>query len=97
MLEQAPKMLFLTSPNNPDGSTITDAELLPLLDLPVLVVLDEAYIEFAPPGTSRSVDLIIDVFCAFSPVSVVCRACCALRTQHNNERTGSDQPHTPAP
>ena len=55
VLEQAPKMLFLTSPNNPDVSTITDAELLPLLDLPVLVVLDEAYIEFAPPGTSRCV------------------------------------------
>ena len=53
MLEQSPKMLFLTSPNNPDGSTISDAELLPLLDLPVLVVLDEAYVEFAPPGASR--------------------------------------------
>ena len=54
MREQRPKMLFLTSPNNPDGSVISDAELLPLLALPdVLVVLDEAYIEFAEPGSSR--------------------------------------------
>lgn len=46
VLEQRPKMLFLTSPNNPDGSLISEAELLELLALPVLVVLDEAYIEF---------------------------------------------------
>lgn len=45
--EHAPKLLFLTSPNNPDGSIISDADLLELLKLPVLVVLDEAYIEFA--------------------------------------------------
>ena len=47
VLEQRPKMLFLTSPNNPDGSLITEPELLELLQLPVLVVLDEAYIEFS--------------------------------------------------
>ncbi len=40
-------MVFLTSPNNPDGSVIDEADLLAVLDLPVLVVLDEAYIEFA--------------------------------------------------
>lgn len=45
--DHSPKMLFLTSPNNPDGSLITEAELLDLLQLPVLVVLDEAYIEFS--------------------------------------------------
>jgi aspartate/methionine/tyrosine aminotransferase len=45
--EHAPKLLFLTSPNNPDGSIISDADLEALLELPVLVVLDEAYIEFA--------------------------------------------------
>jgi histidinol-phosphate aminotransferase len=43
----APKVVFLTSPNNPDGSLISDAELEAVLALPVLVVLDEAYIEFA--------------------------------------------------
>lgn len=45
--EHKPKMVFLTSPNNPDGSVISDAELAAVLALPVLVVLDEAYIEFA--------------------------------------------------
>jgi histidinol-phosphate aminotransferase len=45
--EHRPKILFLTSPNNPDGSMIKESELLELLDLPVLVVLDEAYIEFS--------------------------------------------------
>ena len=42
-----PKLLFVTSPNNPDGSVIPVDILDELLALPVLVVLDEAYIEFA--------------------------------------------------
>ena len=42
-----PKLLFLTSPNNPDGSMLAEEDLLRLLALPVLVVLDEAYIEFS--------------------------------------------------
>jgi histidinol-phosphate aminotransferase len=42
-----PKLLFLTSPNNPDGSLIPANTLNELLHLPVLIVLDEAYIEFA--------------------------------------------------
>ena len=37
----------MTSPNNPDGSLIQEAQLEAVLQLPVLVVLDEAYIEFA--------------------------------------------------
>jgi histidinol-phosphate aminotransferase len=41
------KLLFVTNPNNPDGSTIDDETLLQLLALPVVVVLDEAYIDFA--------------------------------------------------
>jgi histidinol-phosphate aminotransferase len=45
-----PKALFITSPNNPDGSLIPPADLDTLLALPVLVVLDEAYIEFARGG-----------------------------------------------
>ena len=44
--ENKPKMLFLTSPNNPDGTVIDEADIDELLKLPVLVVLDEAYIEF---------------------------------------------------
>ena len=41
------KILFLTSPNNPDGSLLPARDLQRLLDLPLLVVVDEAYIEFA--------------------------------------------------
>lgn len=45
--EHRPKIVFLTSPNNPDGGMISESELVELLELPVLVVLDEAYIEFS--------------------------------------------------
>ncbi len=41
------KILFLTSPNNPTGNWLGDEELTRLLALPALVVLDEAYVEFA--------------------------------------------------
>ena len=44
--EQRPKLLVLCSPNNPDGSVIDDDSLRRLLKLPVLVVLDEAYVDF---------------------------------------------------
>ncbi|MCC7118443.1 MAG: histidinol-phosphate transaminase [Anaerolineales bacterium] len=43
----APKLLFIASPNNPDGSLLSSAALDELLKLPCLIVLDEAYIEFA--------------------------------------------------
>ncbi len=42
-----PKVLFLASPNSPDGSLLPDADLLRFLELPLVVVLDEAYIEFS--------------------------------------------------
>jgi len=45
--EYHPKLLFVTSPNNPDGSLIPSAVMDELLSLPTLIVLDEAYIEFA--------------------------------------------------
>ncbi|KAL0327219.1 UNVERIFIED_CONTAM: Histidinol-phosphate aminotransferase, chloroplastic [Sesamum angustifolium] len=45
--QEKPKCIFLTSPNNPDGSIINDETLLEILNLPILVVLDEAYIEFS--------------------------------------------------
>jgi histidinol-phosphate aminotransferase len=44
---QHAKLLFLTSPNNPDGSLLDPDDLARLLKLPLLVILDEAYIEFA--------------------------------------------------
>jgi histidinol-phosphate aminotransferase len=46
-----PKIAFFASPNNPDGALLPDAALERLLALPLLVVLDEAYIEFS--GASR--------------------------------------------
>lgn len=56
--EYRPKLLFVASPNNPDGGWVADADLERLLSLPVVVVLDEAYIEFAGadgvPGMARS-------------------------------------------
>jgi histidinol-phosphate aminotransferase len=41
------KLVFLTSPNNPSGTWLSDTDLRRLLELPVMVVLDEAYVEFA--------------------------------------------------
>ncbi len=43
----SPKLIFLTSPNNPDGSLVPAPVLQRLLALPCLIVLDEAYIEFS--------------------------------------------------
>jgi len=42
-----PKVLFLASPNNPDGNLLPPEEISALLDLPLILVLDEAYIDFA--------------------------------------------------
>lgn len=42
-----PRLLFLTSPNNPTGNWLPDDDLRRLLRLPALVVLDEAYVDFA--------------------------------------------------
>ena len=44
-----PKLSFITSPNNPDGSVIAPEIMDELLSLPTLIVFDEAYIEFASP------------------------------------------------
>lgn len=52
-----PKLLFLASPNNPDGNLAPQHEIEQLLQLPVIVVLDEAYIDFSPPGTSMTSDV----------------------------------------
>ncbi len=41
-----PKLIFVTSPNNPDGGVLSRGDLLRLLDLPAVVVADQAYVEF---------------------------------------------------
>merc|ERR1711924_177271 len=51
--EGRPKIIFATSPNNPDGGVVSDADLERLLALGALVVLDDAYIEFCD-APSRS-------------------------------------------
>lgn len=44
--EYQPKILFVASPNNPDGSVVDRETLDQLLELGILIVVDEAYIEF---------------------------------------------------
>ena len=51
------KILFLASPNNPDGSMVSRQVLLRLLELPIVVVVDEAYAEFT---SESNVDLVSD-------------------------------------
>jgi len=41
-----PKLLFVTSPGNPDGLVIPRADLERLMAVPLIIVVDEAYIEF---------------------------------------------------
>ncbi len=41
-----PKIIFLCSPNNPDGRLMSPEEINFLLALPSLIVMDEAYVEF---------------------------------------------------
>jgi histidinol-phosphate aminotransferase len=48
-----PKLIFVASPNNPDGGWLPDADLERLLAQPFVVVLDEAYVEFAGMEHSR--------------------------------------------
>jgi len=43
---ERPKVVFITSPNNPDGSLADPEAIKALLNQPVLVVIDEAYVEF---------------------------------------------------
>jgi histidinol-phosphate aminotransferase len=48
-LSRRTKLVFLANPDNPNGTYFTERELLPLLEAvprEVLVVLDEAYVEF---------------------------------------------------
>jgi histidinol-phosphate aminotransferase len=63
LLEQdPPRQLWITLPNNPTGTWLSPAELEPLLPAaarcpePPLIVLDEAYAEFAPLTHRLAVD-----------------------------------------
>jgi histidinol-phosphate aminotransferase len=50
--EHKPRLLFLANPNNPDGGMISEAEFQQLINLPLLLVVDEAYIQFIEAGRS---------------------------------------------
>jgi histidinol-phosphate aminotransferase len=50
--EHRPDVVFLCSPNNPTGTALDPAVIAAVLDAaPGMVVVDEAYAEFARPGT----------------------------------------------
>ncbi|MEH0937600.1 histidinol-phosphate transaminase [Micromonospora psammae] len=50
--EHRPDVVFLCSPNNPTGTALDPAVVAAVLDVaPGVVVVDEAYAEFARPGT----------------------------------------------
>jgi len=48
------KLIFVTHPNNPDGALADEGDLRALAALPVILVIDEAYIDFATrPSLAR--------------------------------------------
>jgi histidinol-phosphate aminotransferase len=51
--QHQPKLLFLANPNNPDGGMITEEDYKQIINLPILVVLDEAYIQFSTQGETH--------------------------------------------
>ena len=50
-----PNVVFVASPNNPTGNRVSDARLEQVADAAreALVVIDEAYVDYAGPGASR--------------------------------------------
>jgi histidinol-phosphate aminotransferase len=57
--EHAPAVVFLTSPNNPTGTAMDLAVIEAVYDAaPGIVVVDEAYFEFARTGTPSALTLL---------------------------------------
>jgi histidinol-phosphate aminotransferase len=54
-VDPLPKLIFVASPNNPDGSVLSERDLLRLLALPAVVVIDQAYVEFGGEDFARLV------------------------------------------
>ena len=46
-IDERTKVIFITSPNNPTGNLASEEDILRLLETGLLVVVDEAYYEFA--------------------------------------------------
>jgi len=54
-----PDLVFLCSPNNPTGTALDPAVVRAVVDTaPAMVVVDEAYAEFARPGTASALGLL---------------------------------------
>ncbi|MDQ7904544.1 histidinol-phosphate transaminase [Phytohabitans sp. ZYX-F-186] len=54
-----PDLVFLCSPNNPTGTALDPAVVAAVLDAaPGMVVVDEAYAEFARPGTPSALEVL---------------------------------------
>lgn len=54
-----PDVVFLCSPNNPTGTALDPEVITAVLDTaPGVVIVDEAYAEFARPGTASAVELL---------------------------------------
>jgi len=47
IIDKNTKIILICSPNNPTGNLMAKEDVLKLLSLPVLVVIDEAYIDFS--------------------------------------------------
>jgi len=57
----APEVAFVCSPNNPTGNAASPSEIDEVIDLaPGLVVVDEAYIQFASESSGSAVRLVAD-------------------------------------
>jgi histidinol-phosphate aminotransferase len=57
--ERQPDVVFLTSPNNPTGTALPLSTIDAVLAVaPGMVVVDEAYAEFARPGTDSALTLL---------------------------------------
>jgi histidinol-phosphate aminotransferase len=57
--EHSPDVVFLCSPNNPTGTALDPAVVTAVLDAaPGMVIVDEAYAEFAREGTPSALELL---------------------------------------
>ncbi|GAA5052669.1 histidinol-phosphate aminotransferase [Thermocatellispora tengchongensis] len=57
--EHRPDLVFLTSPNNPTGTALPPATIAAVVEAaPGMVVVDEAYFEFARSGTPSALTLL---------------------------------------
>ena len=59
MLEVRPDVVLITSPNNPTGTAVSLETIRAICDVaPGVVVIDEAYYEFARIGTPSALELL---------------------------------------